>query len=86
MYNRVKRVRRGEAKLFGVCGGLSKYLDPEMDPFIVRLIFTLLTIFSPPLMILLYFILALVLKLEKPKEEPEKESEKKSEEEPKDEI
>ena len=64
MYNRVKRVRRGEAKLLGVCGGLSKYLDPEMDPFIVRLIWTLLTIFAPPFMILLYFILALTLKLE----------------------
>ena len=64
MYNRVRRVRRKEAKLLGVCGGLSKYLDPEMDPFIVRLIWTLLTIFAPPLMVLLYFILALTLKLE----------------------
>jgi len=69
MYNRVKRVRRKEAKLLGVCGGLSKYLDPEMDPFIVRFLWTLLTIFAPPLMILFYFILGLVLKLEDAPEE-----------------
>ena len=62
---RLRRVSRKEAKLLGVCGGVSKYLDPEMDPVIVRIIWTLLTIFSPPAMILFYFILGLVLKREK---------------------
>jgi len=61
---RLKRVTRKEAKLLGVCGGISKYLDPEMDPVIVRIIWTLLTIFSPPFMILFYFILGFALKVE----------------------
>ena len=65
---RLRRVRRKEAVLLGVCGGISKYLDPEMDPVIVRIIWTLLTFFALPLMILFYFVLALVLKLEAPKE------------------
>jgi len=65
---RLKRVNRKEAKLLGVCGGISKYIDPEMDPVVVRIIWTLLTIFSPPLMILFYFILGLTLKREEPKE------------------
>lgn len=64
---RLRRVGRKEAKLLGVCGGISKYLDPEMDPAIVRIIWTLITIFAPPFMILFYFILGLVLKVEKPK-------------------
>ena len=65
---RLRRVRREEAKLLGVCGGISKYLDPEMDPVIVRIIWVLLTFFALPFMVLFYFILALVLKLEEPKE------------------
>ena len=69
---RLRRVRKEEAKLLGVCGGLSKYLDPEMDPSIVRIIWTLLTIFAPPFMILFYFILGLVLKREEIKEDENK--------------
>jgi phage shock protein C len=65
MYNRVRRVKQKDAKLTGVCGGLSKYIDPEMDPFIIRLIWILLTIFSGfVFMTFLYFILSLVLKVE----------------------
>lgn len=65
MYNRVRRVTGKEAKILGVCGGLSKYIDPEMDPFIIRLIFVLLAIFSGGFfMLLVYFITALVLKPE----------------------
>ena len=59
------RKDKENARLFGVCSGISKYIDPEMDPAIVRIIWVLLTIFSPPFMILFYFILALVLKSEK---------------------
>ena len=70
MYNRVRKVRGKDAKLLGVCGGLSKYIDPEMDPFIIRLIFVLLAIFSGGfLMLMLYFITALILKVEDPKSE-----------------
>lgn len=69
MYNRVRRVRQKDAKLAGVCGGLSKYIDPEMDPFIIRLLWILLTIFSGfVFMTFLYFILALVLKVEEREE------------------
>jgi phage shock protein C len=67
MYHRVRRVTQKDAKLAGVCGGLSKYIDPEMDPFIIRLLWVLLTIFSGfVFMTFLYFVLALVLKVEKP--------------------
>jgi len=61
---RLKRVNREESRFLGVCGGLSKYIDPEADPVIVRIIWTLLTIFNPPFMLIFYFILALVLKRE----------------------
>jgi phage shock protein PspC (stress-responsive transcriptional regulator) len=65
MYNRVRRLKQKEARLLGVCGGLSKYIDPEMDPFIIRLIWVILTIFSGfVFMTMLYFILGVVLKLE----------------------
>lgn len=62
---RLKRVNREESRFLGVCGGISKYIDPEMDPVIIRIIWVLLTIFSiPPFMVIFYFILALVLKRE----------------------
>jgi len=61
---RLRRVTGKERRFLGVCGGISKYMDPEMDPAIVRVLWTILTIFSPPPMILLYFILGFVLKKE----------------------
>lgn len=63
MYNRVKRVSRKEARVFGVCGGLAKYIDPEMDPVIMRIIWVSLSLFQP-FFIILYLILGLVLKQE----------------------
>ena len=65
---RLKRVSRKEARLFGVCGGLAKYIDPEMDPVIMRIIWVALSLFQP-FFIILYFILALVLKIEESKED-----------------
>jgi len=59
----LKKVGKKERKFLGVCGGLSKYIDPEMDPVIIRLLWTILTLFSP-LMIFVYFALGLVLKKE----------------------
>lgn len=71
---RLRRVRREEAVFLGVCGGLSKYLDPEMDPVIIRIIWVLLTIFSGfVFMMLFYLVLAFVLKIEEPKKTEEKE-------------
>jgi len=60
---RLKRVNRKEAKILGVCGGLAKYIDREMDPVIMRLIWVSLALFQP-FFIILYFILGLVLKVE----------------------
>ena len=60
---RLKRVNREESRLLGVCGGLSKYLDPEADPVITRLLWVFATILSP-FMFILYFALAIVLKRE----------------------
>jgi len=63
MYNRVRRTTGKESVFFGVCGGLSKYIDPEADPVIIRLIFTFMGIFSGIVpMVILYLVLALVLK------------------------
>lgn len=70
---RLRRVSKKESRFLGVCGGISKYIDPDMDPVIIRIIWVILIIFSiPPFMILFYFILALVLKREEPKEEENK--------------
>lgn len=64
---RLRRVGKKEAKLLGVCGGISKYIDPEMDPAVIRILWTIITFFAPPFMIVLYLILGLVLKVEEPK-------------------
>jgi len=69
MYNRVTRLRSPKSKIFGVCGGLSKYIDPEADPVIMRLIWVFLAIFTGVFpVVFIYLILAMVLKLEEPKE------------------
>jgi phage shock protein C len=60
---RLKKVGKKERRFLGVCGGISKYIDPELDPIIIRLLWTILTLFSP-LMLLVYFALGLVLKKE----------------------
>lgn len=73
MYNRVRRTTGYNAKLFGVCGGLSRYIDPEADPVIMRLIFVFLAIFSGIFpVVFVYLVLALVLKREEPQETKEK--------------
>lgn len=60
---RLRRVGRKERKFLGVCGGISKYIDRELDPVIIRILWIVLSCFSP-FMILLYFVLALVLRSE----------------------
>ncbi len=54
----MKRLVKGEKKIFGVCSGLAKYFD--IDPTIVRAIFLFAAIaFGSG--ILLYLILAIVM-------------------------
>ncbi|PKQ62449.1 hypothetical protein BZG02_12010 [Labilibaculum filiforme] len=53
-------IRSKEKKIAGVCGGISQYINPELDPIIIRVAWLILTLFNP-LMLLVYFILALVL-------------------------
>ena len=49
---------KSDKKLFGVCGGLAKYLD--VDSTVIRVIWILLVLFGG-CGILLYLILALVM-------------------------
>ena len=58
--SKLKKVGKKERRIFGVCGGISRYIDPELDPVLIRLLWIVLTVFSP-LMILLYFGLAIAL-------------------------
>lgn len=61
---RLRKVTGKERRLFGVCAGISKYIDPELDPVALRILWVILTIFAAPPMIILYLILAIVLKPE----------------------
>jgi len=60
---RLRKVSKNERILLGVCGGISKYIDPELDPVVIRILWVVLTLFSP-VMLLLYFILGIALKPE----------------------
>jgi phage shock protein PspC (stress-responsive transcriptional regulator) len=73
MYHRVRRTTGKNAKIFGVCRGISRYIDPEADPIIMRLVFVLMAIFSGILpMAFVYIVLAMVLKKDEPTIEEEK--------------
>jgi len=62
MYHAIKRTRGKEARICGVLGGISKHLDPEKDPFLIRIAFFVLAALSGfVFMFALYFVLALVL-------------------------
>ncbi len=57
----MKRLRKSNNRvLAGVCAGVSEYMNPELDPVIVRIGFGVLTIFNP-LMMILYIVLVIVL-------------------------
>lgn len=53
-------VKSYDSVLAGVCGGISDYINPGLDPLIVRLAWFIFSLFNP-LMVLIYFILALVM-------------------------
>jgi len=75
MYRLRKASRNDKERRFlGVCAGISKYINPDLDPVGIRLLWVILSCFAP-VMIVLYFILAIVLKPEdyEIKEEPGKE-------------
>jgi phage shock protein C len=55
---------RTDTKLFGVCGGIGKYLSA--DPTIVRILFIVAAFVSAGLMMLLYLIMAIVVPQEPP--------------------
>ena len=48
----------------GVCGGIAKYIDPDINPVGIRALWVILTIFHPWSMIITYFMLAAILKTE----------------------
>lgn len=57
----MKRLRKSKDRIIaGVCGGISEYINPEMDPLLVRLAFLALTFFNP-LMLIFYLILLFVM-------------------------
>lgn len=57
----MKRLRKSRDRIIsGVCGGISEYIRPELDPLIVRLAFLALTFFNP-LMLVFYLILVFVM-------------------------
>jgi phage shock protein PspC (stress-responsive transcriptional regulator) len=58
----------------GVCGGIAKWIDPDINPVGIRWLVAILTIFHPWTMIITYFFLAAILRteLELFKEEPAK--------------
>ena len=61
---RLRKVTGKERRIFGVCAGISKYINPEMDPVAVRIMWIIITFFALPFMTILYLVLAIVLKPE----------------------
>jgi len=57
----MKRLTKSYHKrIAGVCGGISEYINPELDPLLVRVAYLVLCFFNP-LLVLLYFILAIAM-------------------------
>ena len=57
----MKRLTRSNDKLVaGVISGISNYVNPDLDPVILRLAFAI-TAFFQPYLILIYFGLVLIL-------------------------
>ena len=57
----MKRLTKSyDRKIAGVCAGISEYINPELDPIIVRISFVVVGIFNP-LMVVVYLILALAM-------------------------
>lgn len=48
----------------GVCGGIAKWIDPEINPLGIRLLWLFLGIFHPFTVLLIYLFLAATLRTE----------------------
>ena len=48
----------------GVCGGIAKFIDPDINPLGIRLLFFFLGIFHPIFMLIIYVFLAATLRTE----------------------
>ena len=48
----------------GVCGGIAKFIDPDINPIGIRLLWFFLTLFHPIFMIITYIFLAATLRTE----------------------
>ena len=48
----------------GVCGGIAKWIDPEINPLGIRLLWLFLALFHPIFMIITYLFLAATLRME----------------------
>ena len=61
----------------GVCGGIAKWIDPDINPLGIRLLWFFLGLFHPILMLITYIFLAATLRTEvvlfpeEPKVEPQ---------------
>ena len=60
MKNVLRKSTKEEQKFLGVCSGIARYIDPELDPIIVRLTWVALSLFNPAF-IVLYFIGAILM-------------------------
>ena len=57
----MKRLTKSNEKVVaGVLGGISNYINPELDPVFIRVAFAWIAFFHPAL-VLVYFGLALIL-------------------------
>jgi phage shock protein PspC (stress-responsive transcriptional regulator) len=48
----------------GVCGGIAKFIDPEINPLGIRLLWFFLALFHPITTLIVYFFLAATLRTE----------------------
>ena len=48
----------------GVCGGIAKWIDPDINPLGIRLLWFFLGLFHPFCMLLIYIFLAATLRTE----------------------
>jgi phage shock protein PspC (stress-responsive transcriptional regulator) len=58
-------LKRTRKRVFaGVCGGIAKFIDPEISPLGIRLLWFFLALFHPICMTILYVFLAATLRTE----------------------
>lgn len=48
----------------GVCGGIAKWIDPDINPLGIRLLWFFLGLFHPIFMLIIYLFLAATLRTE----------------------